>query len=130
MFHCGNWAKSFIPGGRIASAPILGSTLGVENAYGARDGRTPAGPLTFGRITTSDADGAIRAYVGEGHLTSDPLETFGTRAVAVVPRLQQLMQYVCKQGFEHHVAMTQSHSAAVLNEAFSNYLGWETYLHA
>jgi protein-disulfide isomerase len=37
------------------------------------------------------------------------------------------MHYVCKHGFEHHVAMTQSHSAAVLEEAFSNYLGWETY---
>jgi L-fucose isomerase-like protein len=130
LFHCGNWAKSFIPGGRIATAPILGSTLGVENTYGALAGRTPEGPLTFGRVTTSDADGAIRAYVGEGRLTDDPLETFGTYAVAVVPRLQDLMQYVCKQGFEHHVAMTQSHTAAVLNEAFSNYLGWETYWHA
>jgi L-fucose isomerase-like protein len=85
LFHCGNWAKSFIPDGKIANAPILGSTLGIENTYGALDGRSPAGPLTFGRITTSDADGVIRAYVGEGQLTDDPLETFGTRAVAVVP---------------------------------------------
>lgn len=129
LFHCGNWAKSFIPAGKIATAPILGSTLGIENTYGALAGRTPEGPLTFGRITTSDNDGAIRAYVGEGKLTNDPLETFGTHAVAIVPHLQELMQYVCKQGFEHHVAMTQSHSAAVLKEAFSNYLGWETYLH-
>jgi L-fucose isomerase-like protein len=130
LFHCGNWAKSFIPGGAIANAPILGSTLGVENTYGALAGRTPAGTLTYGRITTSDAEGVIRAYVGEGQLTNDPLETFGTYAVAVVPRLQDLMQYVCKHGFEHHVAMTQSHSAAVLHEAFSNYLGWDTYWHA
>ncbi len=130
LFHCGNWAKSFIPGGKIANAPILGSTLGIENTYGALAGRTPEGTLTYGRITTSDADGAIRAYVGEGRLTDDPLETFGTYAVAVVPRLQHLMQYVCRHGFEHHVAMTQSHSAAVLHEAFSNYLGWDTYWHA
>jgi hypothetical protein len=25
--------------------------------------------------------------------------------------------------------MNQSHSAAVLHEAFSNYFGWEVYLH-
>ena len=43
LFHCGNWAKSFLPDIKIATAPILGSILGVENTYGALDGRTPAG---------------------------------------------------------------------------------------
>ena len=42
LFHCGNWAKSFLPDIKIASAPILGSTLGVENTYGAL-GRPHAG---------------------------------------------------------------------------------------
>ena len=130
LFHCGNWAKSFIPDGKIANAPILGSTLGVENTYGALDGRTPGGPLTYGRITTDDTAGVIRAYVGEGELTNDPLETFGTRAVAVVPGLQDLMRHVCRHGFEHHVVMNQSHSAAVLHEAFTNYFGWDTHWHA
>jgi len=130
LFHCGNWAKSFLPDIKIANAPILGSTLGVENTYGALAGRTPAGPLTFGRITTADSDGCIRTYVGEGELTNDKLDTFGTRAVAHIPRLQQLMRYVCKQGFEHHVVMTQSKSAGILAEAFGNYLGWEVHNHA
>ncbi len=129
LFHCGNWAKSFLPDIKIANAPILGSTLGVENTYGALAGRTPAGPVTFGRITTADAEGCIRAYVAEGHLTNDPLDTFGARAVAHVPRLQDLMHYICKHGFEHHVAVTQSRTAAVLAEAFGNYLGWDVYHH-
>jgi L-fucose isomerase-like protein len=129
LFHCGNWAKSFLPDIKMANAPILGSTLGVENTYGALEGRTPASPLTYGRLTTADADGCIRAYVGEGELTNDPLQTFGTRAVAHVPRLQRLLRHVCDHGFEHHVVMTQSKSASVLTEAFGNYLGWETYEH-
>lgn len=129
LFHCGNWAKSFLPDIKISNAPILGSIIGVENTYGALDGRTPAGPLTYGRITTADTDGTIRAYVGEGDLTNDELKTFGNRAVAKVPRLQKLMQHVCKQGFEHHVVMTVSRSAEILNEAFGNYFGWETYHH-
>ena len=108
LFHCGNWAKSFLPDIKIATAPILGSTLGVENTYGALEGRTPAGPLTYGRVTTADADGCIRAYVGEGELTDDELNTFGTRAVAHVPQLQQLLRYICENGFEHHVVMTRS----------------------
>ena len=129
LFHCGNWAKSFLPDIKIASAPILGSTLGVENTYGALDGRTPAGPLTYARITTTDTEGKIRCYVGEGELTNDELKTFGNRAVAKVPHLQRLLRHVCERGFEHHVAMTQSHSAAILGEAFGNYFGWEVYTH-
>lgn len=130
LFHCGNWAKSFLPDIKIANAPILGTTLGVENTYGALDGRTPANPLTYGRLTTADVDGKIRAYVGEGELTNDKLDTFGTRAVAQVPQLQKLLRYICSQGFEHHAVMTCSKSAAALQEAFGNYLGWETHVHA
>ncbi|MEQ2010074.1 MAG: L-fucose/L-arabinose isomerase family protein [Limisphaerales bacterium] len=129
LFHCGNWAKSFLPDIKIANAPILGSILGVENTYGALEGRTPAGPLTFGRLTTADTEGRIRAYVGEGELTNDPLDTFGNRAVAKIPRLPSLLQHVCRNGFEHHVVMTVSHSAAILEEAFRTYLGWEVHRH-
>ena len=130
LFHCGNWAKSFLPDIKMATAPILGSALGIENTYGALEGRTPAGPLTFGRLTTADSDGCIRAYVGEGELTNDELKTFGTRAVAHVPQLQNLLRYVCAHGYEHHVVMTLSKSAGALKEAFENYLGWETHEHA
>jgi len=129
LFHCGNWAKSFLPDIKIANAPIIGTAVGVENTYGALDGRTPAGPLTYGRITTADTDGCIRTYLGEGELTNDELKTFGNRAVAHVPNLQKVLRHVCKQGFEHHVVMTQSHSAAILAEAFENYFGWEVYKH-
>lgn len=129
LFHCGNWAKSFLPDIKVLNAPILGSTLGVENTWGALDGRTPANPLTFGRITTDDARGVIRTYVGEGELTNDELKTFGNRAVARVPKLQKLLRYVCREGFEHHVVMNASHTAAVLEEAFGRYLGWEVYHH-
>lgn len=125
LFHCGNWAKSFLPDIRIANAPILGSILGVENTYGALEGRTPAGPLTYGRISTVDAEGRIRAYVGEGELTADDLQTFGNRAVARVPRLQEVLRYICRHGFEHHVVMTCSRTASILEEAWGRYLGWD-----
>lgn len=129
LFHCGNWARSFLPDLRIGTAPILGSILGEENTWGALEGRTPAGPLTFGRLTTADTTGSIRGYVGEGDLTNDPLDTFGNRAVARVPGLQRLMQRVCREGFEHHVVMTRSRTAAVLLEALGNYCGWDIHRH-
>ena len=129
LFHCGNWAKSFLPDVTIGIAPILGSVLGDDNTYGALEGRTAASTLTFGRLSTDDTAGTIRAYVGEGTLTDDPLDTFGSRAVAHVPKLQQLMRHVCSNGFEHHVVMNASHTADVLYEAFDNYLGWDVHYH-
>src|SRR3954469_8001165 len=109
LFHCGNWPKAFAPDTKIANAPILGSTLGVENTYGAMEGRTPAGPLTFARFTTDDAAGVIRGYVGEGTTTDDELKTFGHRAVAKIPNLQGLLKHICLNGFEHHVAVNAAH---------------------
>jgi L-fucose isomerase-like protein len=129
LFHCGNWPKAFAPDTKIANAPIIGTAVGVENTYGAMDGRTPAGPLTFARFTTDDTAGVIRGYCGNGETTNDELKTFGHRAVARVPRLQELLRYVCEQGFEHHVAVNPAHVADVLAEACGKYLGWSMHVH-
>lgn len=129
FFHCGNWAKDFLPDIRIGTAPILGTVLGEANTVGALAGRTPAGPVTFGRVSTDDINGVLRAYVGEGNFTDDPLDTFGTRAVVHVPRLQPLMRTICLRGFEHHAAMTSAHVAPSFADALENYLGWQVYHH-
>jgi L-fucose isomerase-like protein len=129
FFHCGNWAKSFYPDFSMRNAEILATTLGEENTYGAINGRVPAGPMSYARVTTDDVNGVIRAYVGDGQTTDDPLDTFGSRAVVEVPNLQKLLKHICNNGFEHHAAFTNVHSAEIVNEAFSNYLGWETYYH-
>jgi L-fucose isomerase-like protein len=131
FFHCGNWAKAFLPDATIATAPILGTTLGEQNTYGAMAGRTPGGqPVTFGRVSTDDRQGRVMAYVGEGRFTDDPLQTFGTRAVVEVPGLQKLMRMICRRGFEHHAAMNASKSASVLHDAMETYLGWDVHVHA
>ena len=130
LFHCGNWAKAFVPDIEIKTAPILGTTLGEENTYGAMAGRAAEGIMTFARVGTDDTKGLIRAYTGEGELTNDPLDTFGHRAVVHTPNLQKLLQFICRNGFEHHVAFTMGTVADVLDEAFTNYLGWENYNHS
>ena len=129
LFHCGNWAKSFLPDVKLSTAPILGTIVGEENTFGALEGRTPASELTFGRISTDDNLGKMKGYFGEGKLTDDPLNTFGTRAVAEVPNLQKLMNHICNNGFEHHVVMNASSTVNILKEACSNYLNWEIYHH-
>ena len=129
LFHCGNWAKTFYPDVKMANAPILGTTVGVENTYGALDGAVPAGPMSYARLTTDDKHGQIKTYVGDGEFTDDPIPTFGSRAVVKVDGLQKLLKHVCRNGFEHHTAMTLGYTGAVLEEAFGNYLGWEVYNH-
>ncbi|MEJ5247470.1 L-fucose/L-arabinose isomerase family protein [Caldilinea sp.] len=129
-FHCGNWAKSLVSEIELISAEVLGATLGPENTWGAIQGRTPPGPLTFARIDTDDRRGVIHTYVGEGRFTDDPLSTIsGSHAVVEVPDLQRLLRTICRHGFAHHAAMTRSHVADVLAEAFETYLGWEVYHH-
>jgi len=130
-FHCGNWAKSLGGNIELISAEVLGATLGAENTWGALQGRTSPGPLTYARIDTDDRHGLIHAYVGEGRFTDDPLSTIsGSHAVVEVPELQRLLRHICRHGFAHHAAMTKAHVAGIVAEAFENYLGWEVYHHA
>ena len=130
FFHCGNWARDFLPDIEVKTAEILGTTLGEENTYGAVAGRTPAGPVTCARISTDDVYGEIRAYVAEGEFTDDPLDTFGARAVVQIPQLQSLMKHICLNGFEHHCAMNRSKVADIIEEAFFTYMKWDIYRHS
>ena len=81
------------------------------------------------RVSTDDYAGTIRAYTGEGELTKDPMNTFGGFGVARIPRLQKLLRHICEKGFEHHVAINPSRTAAIVQEAFTKYLGWTVYNH-
>ena len=69
-------------------------------------------------------------YVGEGEFTNDSIDTMGGVAICKVPNLQKLMKFICKNGFEHHVAMYRSNTADVLKEALGKYLGWGIYRHS
>lgn len=71
----------------------------------------------------------MRAYVGEGKFTADPLETFGGYGVVQVPRFQELLAYICEQGFEHHVSINQTQVSRPLDEAMRKYLRWPVYYH-
>ncbi|KGQ70466.1 fucose isomerase [Chelonobacter oris] len=129
MFHCGNFATDELHEPFMSTADIIGTTVGGENTCGAINGRMKAGPLTYFRLSTDDFSGKVKAYVGEGKFVDDDLDTVGCRAVIQVRGLEQLLAYICNNGFEHHVAFNHSSSAKVLYEAFSKYLGLECYYH-
>jgi len=128
--HCSNYPKAFMGHEvEISTLDVLGAALGEDRSFGAVKGQVAAGPMTFFRMSTDDPRGMIKAYLGEGEFTDDPVSIDGGPAVCRVPNLQKLMNYLCKNGFEHHVALTRGHYADVLNEAITTYLGWDLYYH-
>jgi L-fucose isomerase-like protein len=129
IFHCSNLPREMLQAPKMEYAPILASTLGQQNTYGTISGRIRPGRFTFARVSTDDLNGVIRAYTGEGEISDAPLATFGGYGVVHVPDLQRLLQYICRQGFEHHVAINLSESARAVAEALELYLGWEVYHH-
>lgn len=129
LFHCSNAPKHFIEGIKMSLQDIIALDVGEENTYGTVVGRIKAAPLTFARFATDDENGIISTYIGEGEFTDDPIDTFGGYGVAKIKGLQRLLKYMCRNGFEHHVAVSLSSCADVLHEAFTNYLGFYTYHH-
>lgn len=128
--HCSNYPKSFFQNDvEIGSLDVLGTVLGSEDTFGAVKGKVAAGKMTYFRISTDDTKGQIKSYLGEGAMTDDPYGMDGGIAVCEIPNLQKLMKYMCKNGYEHHVAMVRSHVSEILEEAIGNYLGWEVYKH-
>ncbi len=129
LFHCSNLPKSFFRSSKMDYQEIIAGAVGKENTYGTVVGRIAPGKATFCRTTTDDAAGIIGVYVGEGEFTNDKLDTFGGYGVMKIANLQRLMQYVCKMGFEHHVAVSRTEKADAIAEALDNYMGWEVYRH-
>ena len=128
--HCGNFPKSFVRNDlKLGTLGVLGRTLGKFNTFGAVYGKVTKGDFTFFRISTDDTKGVIKAYLGTGEITDDPYGMDGCIAVTKVDNLQILMKHICKNGFEHHVAMVRNDVKNILNEAIEGYLGWNLYVH-
>lgn len=128
--HCGNFPKSFVRNDlKLGTLGVPGRTLGKVNTFGAVYGKVTKGDFTFFRISTDDTKGVIKAYLGTGEITDDPYGMDGCIAVTKVDNLQILMKHICKNGFEHHVAMVRNDVKDILNEAIEGYLGWNLYVH-
>jgi L-fucose isomerase-like protein len=129
VFHCSNLPKAFFAEDKMDYQEIIAGTVGKENTYGTIVGRIAPGPFTFCRISTDDLNGRISGYLGEGRFTEDKLDTFGGYGVIEVPQFQKLLHFICARGYEHHVAATKAPVGDAIEDALTNYLGWETLNH-
>lgn len=128
--HCSNFPKSFFQTDiEIENLDVLGSTLGADRCFGACKAQVAPGPMTFAKITTDDYTGELRAYVGEGEFLAEAIPTKGGVACCRVPGLQELMKYICENGYEHHVCFVRGHVADIIEEALEKYMGIKVYRH-
>ncbi|MGA2216551.1 MAG: L-fucose/L-arabinose isomerase family protein [Terracidiphilus sp.] len=127
-FHCSNLPKHFFKEVKMDFQQIIAGTVGKENTFGTCEGKVKAGEMCFARYSTDDRRGVIRGYTGAGRFTDDPLTTFGGAGVAEIPQLQKLLRFICREGFEHHVAANFSDVSKAVHEA-ARYLGWESHYH-
>jgi L-fucose isomerase-like protein len=129
LFHCGPVPTSLMSSrGRLTDHSILAKSVGAGCAYGCHQGRIAPTRMTFGGLLT-DA-GRLRMYLGEGRITDDPIAPnfFGCAGVAEIMHLQDVLLFIGKQGFRHHVSITPGAVMAPVQEALENYLGYEVTL--
>ena len=129
VFHCSNLPKSVFADQKMDFQEIIAGAVGKENSFGTIVGRMKTGAFTYCRVSTDDTFGEIQAYVGQGQLTNDVLNTFGGFGVVKIDQMQDLLKFICNNGFEHHVAFNLSEIGSVIDEALSNYMGWSVYNH-
>jgi L-fucose isomerase-like protein len=128
-FHCSNLPKHFFKEVHMDFQEIIAGAVGKANSFGTCSGRVKAGGMTYARYSTDDRCGIVRGYTGAGKFTDDPLETFGGAGVAEIPKLQKLLKFICREGFEHHVAANFSDVSKSIHEAAVRYMGWESHYH-
>ena len=128
--HCGNYPADFF-GTRpeVGTLDVLGGTIGRDLCFGAVKGKVMPGDMTFFRVSTEDAGGYVKAYVGEGEFIDRKFDMAGGIAVCKIDRMRKLLATLCANGFEHHVAMVRARTARAVHEAVVKYLGWKTYWH-
>jgi L-fucose isomerase-like protein len=129
VFHCSNTALSFyreMNAGFNAMA-VKGNPL--DSCYCTLHGSLRKGTVGFARFTTDDVRGRIVGFIGDGEITDDRLETFGTTGVMRIANLPKFMYFLAANGFEHHVALNYTPRSEVLYEALTKYMGWKIYHH-
>jgi len=129
LFHCSNIPKSLLRDPKLGIQDILAATVGADNTWGTCCGTLRPGPVTFARLSTNDNEGEGVGYIAPGEITHDEVESFGGYGVARVPDLQTLLKFICRMGFEHHVALNPTPCARAVYEAWTTYMGWSIYLH-
>lgn len=123
FFHCGPVPKSLLKAkGTIEEHLMFRKSYGEGSGVGINKGQIITGDVTVGSFKTEG--GELCAFVTEGDLTDDYVGDgfFGCGIVFEKQDLPEMMDYMCTEGYRHHVAITKGNWAESVYEAFSKYL--------
>ncbi len=125
LFHCGPVAASLMKGRGQVTEHKMFAKNDPGSGWGTNEGRMDSFPMTYSNCKTED--GKLTVYVSEGEMTDDPIEDgyFGCAGVARIEGLQDKLIRLARGGFKHHTAVGKGHMKAVLEEAFTTYLGYD-----
>jgi L-fucose isomerase-like protein len=129
LFHCSNTALSFMKEATAGLNAMAVKGNPHDSCFCTLHGTLKPGPVAWARFSTDDANGRVVGCIGDGQITEDATNTFGTTGVMKMPNLQKFLYFLAANGFEHHVALNYSPRTDVLYEALSKYMGWKIYHH-
>ena len=129
LFHCGPVPLSLMKGKGVTEEHLMfKKSYGPGSGVGINKGEIRKGlNITFGSAKTEN--GKICTFLGEGYLTNDEIEKefFGVSVVMQHEKMQEIMDYVGREGYRHHVSLTEGKIAWAVREALVNYLGYEVH---
>ena len=126
LFHCGPAPKSLMAEkGHIEEHLMFKKSYGEGSGVGINVGEILRGKVTVGSLKTEN--GGLYSFACEGVIVDEPLEKefFGCGMVFRKngSSLRDMLNYMGRNGYRHHVAITRGHWAESIREAFENYLG-------
>ena len=125
FFHCGPAPISMMRGkGKIEEHLMFKKSYGAGSGVGINKGKFIVGDVTVGSFKTEN--GKLCAFACDGKLTDDelPEEFFGCGTVFEKQGAGDMLNYMARNGYRHHVAITKGNYSSALEEAFVNYLGY------
>lgn len=123
LFHCGPAPISMMTDkGIIREHLMFRKSYGEGSGVGINTGRFMAGKVTVGSFKTEN--GRLCSFVCDAELTDEamPEGFFGCGAVLRKENAGEMLNYMARNGYRHHVAVTRGCHAAAVQEAFTNYL--------
>ena len=129
LFHCSNTALSFMKEAKAGLNVMAVKGNPHDSCFCTLHGTLKPGPVAWARFSTDDARGRIVGCIGDGQITEEATDTFGTTGVMRVANLQKLLSFLAVNGFEHHVALNYCPRTDAVSEALGTYMGWKIYNH-
>lgn len=125
FFHCGPVPISLLEGpGHIEEHLMFRKTFGEGSGVGINKAKIAKGNVTVGSFKTEN--GNMCSFVTEGELTDDFIGEgfFGCGITFRKNNIEDMLHYMCNNGYRHHVAITKGNWSKAIEDAFKTYLGY------